>query len=46
MTVSGGDIGVHQAVIIDAVRTPVGAYGGRLSALRAEDMAVLVLRAR
>ncbi len=45
MTISGGDIGVHQAVIIDAVRTPVGAYCGSLSALRADDMAALVLRA-
>ncbi len=34
-----------QAVIIDAVRTPVGRYGGALSRVRPDDLAALALRA-
>ena len=34
-----------EAVIIDAVRTPIGALGGVLSAVRPDDLAALVLRA-
>jgi 3-oxoadipyl-CoA thiolase len=34
-----------QAVIIDAVRTPVGSYGGALSQVRPDDLAALVLKA-
>ncbi len=34
-----------EAVIIDAVRTPIGALGGSLSAVRPDDLAALVLRA-
>ncbi len=34
-----------QAVIIDAVRTPVGTFGGALSRVRADDLAALVLKA-
>ena len=34
-----------DAVIIDAVRTPIGALGGALAAVRPDDMAALVLRA-
>jgi len=34
-----------QAVIIDAVRTPVGRYGGALSRVRPDDLAALVLKA-
>jgi 3-oxoadipyl-CoA thiolase len=34
-----------QAVIIDAVRTPIGALGGALSALRPDDLAAMVLEA-
>jgi len=34
-----------QAVIIDAVRTPIGALGGALSAIRPDDLAALVLEA-
>ncbi len=34
-----------QAVIIDAVRTPVGRYGGALSKVRPDDLAALVLKA-
>jgi 3-oxoadipyl-CoA thiolase len=34
-----------DAVIIDAVRTPIGALGGSLSAVRPDDLAALVLKA-
>jgi 3-oxoadipyl-CoA thiolase len=34
-----------EAVIIDAVRTPIGALGGGLAAVRADDLAALVLKA-
>ncbi len=34
-----------EAVIIDAVRTPVGRHGGVLAAVRPDDMAALVLKA-
>src|SRR5574338_568857 len=33
-----------DAVIVDAIRTPVGALGGTLSSLRPDDMAALVIR--
>src|SRR5215207_4832444 len=33
-----------DAVIIDAIRTPIGALGGALSTLRPDDMAALVIR--
>ena len=33
-----------EAVIIDAIRTPIGALGGSLAAVRADDLAALVLR--
>lgn len=33
-----------DAVIIDAVRTPIGALGGVLSSLRPDDMAALVIK--
>ena len=33
-----------EAVIIDAIRTPIGALGGILSPLRPDDMAALVIR--
>ncbi|WP_027482645.1 thiolase family protein [Deinococcus pimensis] len=33
-----------EAVILSAVRTPVGKYGGALSAVRPDDLAALVLR--
>lgn len=35
---------MRRAVIIDAVRTPVGRYGGALSAVRPDDLAALVIR--
>ena len=33
-----------DAVIIDAVRTPIGALGGALAAVRPDDLAALTLR--
>ncbi len=33
-----------EAVIIDAVRTPIGALGGSLAAIRPDDLAALVLK--
>ncbi len=34
-----------EAVIIDAIRTPIGALGGALAKIRPDDMAALVLKA-
>ncbi|MDZ5621737.1 thiolase family protein [Nocardioides sp. HM23] len=34
-----------EAFILDAVRTPIGRYGGALSAVRPDDLAALVVRA-
>ena len=34
---------MKEAVIIDAVRTPIGRYGGALKAVRPDDLAALVL---
>jgi 3-oxoadipyl-CoA thiolase len=34
-----------EAVIVDAVRTPIGAHGGVLAAVRPDDLGALVLRA-
>ncbi|MGB7116677.1 MAG: beta-ketoacyl synthase N-terminal-like domain-containing protein, partial [Anaerolineales bacterium] len=36
---------MQEAVIIDAIRTPIGAYGGALAAVRPDDLAALVLEA-
>lgn len=36
---------MHQAVIIDAVRTPIGALGGILAPVRSDDLAAIVLEA-
>ena len=33
-----------EAVIIDAIRTPVGALGGILSSVRPDDLAALVIK--
>src|SRR5581483_12272547 len=33
----------HDAVILSAVRTPVGKYGGKLSSVRPDDLAALVI---
>jgi acetyl-CoA acyltransferase len=35
---------MKQAYIIDGIRTPIGNFGGTLSAVRADDMAALVIR--
>jgi len=35
---------VRRAVVIDALRTPVGRYGGALSSVRPDDLAALVIR--
>ncbi|MBK9142829.1 MAG: thiolase family protein [Candidatus Melainabacteria bacterium] len=34
-----------EAVIVDAVRTPIGRYGGALKEVRADDLAALVIKA-
>src|SRR5881409_1732983 len=36
---------VREAWIVDAVRTPVGRYGGALASVRPDDLAALVIRA-
>jgi 3-oxoadipyl-CoA thiolase len=36
---------VREAWIIEAVRTPIGRYGGALASVRPDDLAALVLRA-
>jgi 3-oxoadipyl-CoA thiolase len=36
---------LRQAFICDAVRTPIGRYGGALASLRADDLAALPLKA-
>ena len=35
---------MRDAVIVDAIRTPVGALGGTLASLRPDDMAALVIK--
>src|SRR5689334_4203762 len=35
---------MRRAVIIDAVRTPIGRYGGALKAVRPDDLAALVIK--
>ena len=34
----------RQAVIVDAVRTPIGKYGGFLKSVRPDDLGALVMR--
>jgi 3-oxoadipyl-CoA thiolase len=36
---------LREAWIVDAVRTPIGRYGGALASVRPDDLAALVLRA-
>lgn len=36
---------MHDVVILDAIRTPVGRHGGALAAVRADDLAALPLQA-
>ncbi|MFN8631926.1 MAG: 3-oxoadipyl-CoA thiolase, partial [Chloroflexota bacterium] len=35
----------HEAWIVDAVRTPIGRYGGALASVRPDDLAAVVIRA-
>ncbi len=35
---------MQQAYIVDAIRTPIGKYGGGLSGIRPDDLAALVIR--
>src|SRR6202049_2041628 len=35
---------MNDAYICDAIRTPIGRYGGALSAVRPDDLAAMVLR--
>jgi 3-oxoadipyl-CoA thiolase len=39
------EIIMPEAVIIDAIRTPIGALGGMLASVRPDDLAALVLKA-
>src|SRR3990167_6008638 len=41
---SRSDRRMRRAVVIDALRTPVGRYGGVLSIVRPDDLAALVIR--
>jgi acetyl-CoA acetyltransferase family protein len=43
-SVNGGSL-MTEAYLCDAVRTPIGRYGGALSAVRADDLAAAPLRA-
>ncbi len=36
---------MSDAFIVDAVRTPIGRYGGVLASVRADDLAALPIRA-
>ena len=36
---------MQSAYIIDAVRTPIGRYGGALSTVRPDDLLALVIKA-
>lgn len=35
---------MHQAVIVDALRTPIGSLGGALSGIRPDDLAAMVIK--
>jgi 3-oxoadipyl-CoA thiolase len=35
---------MYEAYIVDGVRTPIGSFGGSLSAIRADDLAALVIK--
>lgn len=35
---------MHEAVIVDAIRTPIGALGGKLASVRPDDLAALVIK--
>src|SRR4030042_333581 len=36
---------LREAWIVDAVRTPIGRYGGALASVRPDDLAAVVIRA-
>lgn len=36
---------MEKALIVDAVRTPIGKYGGALSSIRPDDLAAMVIKA-
>ncbi|GAB2836099.1 thiolase family protein [Lentzea nigeriaca] len=36
---------MHEAFVLDGVRTPIGRYGGALAKIRPDDLAALVVRA-
>lgn len=36
---------MHEAFICDAVRTPIGRYGGSLARIRADDLGAVPFRA-
>src|ERR1700712_2389195 len=38
-------MGMKEAFICDAVRTPIGRYGGALASVRADDLGAVPLRA-
>jgi acetyl-CoA acyltransferase len=35
---------MKQSYIIDAIRTPIGSFGGSLSSVRADDLAALPIK--
>jgi len=39
-----GEAQLHEAVIVEAVRTPVGRHGGALAKVRPDDLAALVIK--
>jgi len=39
------NMNIHQAFICDAIRTPIGRYGGALSSVRTDDLGAIPLRA-
>jgi acetyl-CoA acetyltransferase len=38
-------LNAREVVVIDAVRTPIGRYGGALAQVRPDDLAALVIKA-
>src|SRR5262245_55129605 len=36
---------LHEVVVLDAIRTPIGKYGGVLSAVRPDDLGAVAIRA-
>jgi len=39
------EVNMTEAVIVDAIRTPIGALGGALASVRPDDLAALVIKA-